>query len=69
MARLDDVVLTSQELTYLDTGARSLAVRARENAARHGRVRVRYIFDGTERVDLELADKCDCLAELARAAG
>jgi hypothetical protein len=68
MTRLDDLRLTSQELVYLATGARLLAQQAREDADRQGSVSVREIFVGAERVYIELAGKCERLAELARAA-
>jgi hypothetical protein len=69
MTRLDDLRLTSQELTYLASGARLLAQQARADAERQGSVSVREIFERAERVYVELADKCGRLAELARDAG
>jgi hypothetical protein len=36
MTQLDDLHLTSQELTYLATGARLLAAQARADAERQG---------------------------------
>jgi hypothetical protein len=68
MTRLDDLRLTSQELIYLATGARLLAEQARTDGERQGSVSVREIFEGAERVYIELATKCDRPAELARAA-
>jgi hypothetical protein len=69
MTRLDDPRLTSQELVYLATGARLLAEQARADGERRGSVSVREIFEGAERFYIELATKCERLAELARAAG
>jgi hypothetical protein len=66
MTRLDDLRLTSQELVYLATGARLLAEQARADAERQGSISVRDIFVGAERVYIELADKCERLAELAQ---
>jgi hypothetical protein len=63
----DDLHLTSQELTYLATSARLLAEQAQTDAERQGSVSVRGIFQGAERVYLELAEKCTRLAELTRA--
>jgi hypothetical protein len=68
MTRLDDLRLTSQELVCLATGARLLAEQARTDGERQGSVSVRGIFEGAERVYIELATKCDRLAKLARAA-
>jgi hypothetical protein len=45
-----------------------LATQARADADRQGSVSVRGIFEGAERVYIDLAAKCDRLAELARAA-
>jgi hypothetical protein len=66
MTRLDDLRLTSQELTYLATGARLLAEQARTDGARQGSVSVREIFEGAERVYIDLAAKVERLADLAR---
>jgi hypothetical protein len=66
--RLDDLRLTTQELAYLATGARLLATQARADAERKGSVSVRDVFEGAERVYVELATKCERLAELARTA-
>jgi hypothetical protein len=64
--RLDDLSLTTQELVYLAAGARLLTTQARADAEHQGSVSVRGIFEGTERVYLELAEKCTRLADLAR---
>jgi hypothetical protein len=66
MTRLDDLRLTSQELVYLATGARLLAEQARADGQKQGSVSVREIFEGAERVYIDLATKCERLAELAR---
>jgi hypothetical protein len=55
-------------LTYLASGARLLAQHARADAERQGAVSIRDIFERSERVYLELAGKCERLAEMARAA-
>jgi hypothetical protein len=67
MTRLDDLRLTSQELTYLAQGARLLAVKARADAENHRNPAIREIFENSERTYTELAQKVDRLAELARA--
>jgi hypothetical protein len=64
MTRLDDMRLTSQELMFLASGARLLAAQARADAERQGSVS--EIFEGAERVYIELAGKCERLADLAQ---
>jgi hypothetical protein len=66
MTRLDDLRLTSQELTYLAQGARLLALKARADAERHRNPAMREIFENSERTYAELAEKVERLAELAR---
>jgi hypothetical protein len=50
MTQLDDLRLTSQELTYLATGARLLAEQALADAEHQDSVSVRGIFAGAGRV-------------------
>lgn len=67
MTRLSDLILTSQELVYLASGARALAVSARADADRQQNPSLRDVFEVAERTYLELAAKCEHMAELARA--
>lgn len=57
--------LTAQELTYLATGARLLAIQARENAERQTNPDVRANFLHSERTYLTLAEKCKRLSGVA----
>jgi hypothetical protein len=64
--RLDDLRLTSQELTYLAQGARLLALKARADAEKQQALSIREIFERSERTFTEPAAKVERLAELAR---
>jgi hypothetical protein len=66
---LSDLVLTAPELTHLAAGARLLAAQDRSDTDCQASVSVRGIFERSERVYLDLAAKCEALAELARSAG
>jgi hypothetical protein len=66
MTRLDDLRLTSQELTYLAQGARLLALKSRADAEKQGNPAMREIFENSERTYTELAGKVERLADLAR---
>jgi hypothetical protein len=66
MTRLDDLRLTSQELTYLAQGARLLALKAHADAEKQQALSIRTIFENSEQTYTELAAKVERLAELAR---
>jgi hypothetical protein len=66
MTRLDDLRLTSQELTYLAEGARLLALKSHADAEKQGNPAMREIFENAERTYTGLAAKVERLAELAR---
>jgi hypothetical protein len=68
MTRLDDLRLTSQELTYLAQGARVLALKARADAEKQRNPAMHEIFENSERTYTGLAAKVERLAELARSA-
>jgi hypothetical protein len=65
MTTLDDLRLTSQELTYLAQGARVLALKARADAEQQRNPAMREIFENSERTYLALANKVTRLADLA----
>jgi hypothetical protein len=66
ITRLDDLRITSQELTYLAQGARLLALKAHADAEKQQALSIREIFERSERTYIELAAKVERLAELAR---
>jgi hypothetical protein len=68
MATLDDLRLTSQELTYLAKGARLLALKAHADAEKQQALNIRTIFENSERTYTALAAKVERLVDLARSA-
>jgi hypothetical protein len=68
MTTLDDLRLTSQQLTYLAQGARVLALKARADAEKQRNPAMREIFENSERTYMELTAKVERLAAIARTA-
>jgi hypothetical protein len=54
---------TTQELTYLATGARVLARQARSDADRQDNPGIRASFEQSETIYLALVAKCERLAQ------
>jgi hypothetical protein len=63
--RLDDLRLTSSELSHLVNAARALAAQARDDGSRQANPAMRQIFADAEATYLALAGKCERLRRLA----